>query len=295
MNFSDYLQSRSIENKFATVLRAARKSAGFTAEELCDQVRMPLQNYLLWEGGKDFPSLMEWKSVCDQLLIHIDSFRYGYIESHTNIHIQSNSKVGSFKIPHIYSESQATANRWFIPIVEYLRYRLGDDAFKQFLNHKLHLDEDYFYIYGYQVNFNLVQDIFRELFRLEITEYELSQVAHAGIQYLYPNRLRDIYCIYQNPEFIFLNLEQINNRFDLSFRFELIDGSGDVFYINNTSADWIQEKFNIESQILKLYHFYKREWFHMTVELVSHRKLIISEIELDDKRDIECLFQVQVA
>jgi len=293
MTFLKYLESRSFENRLSTVLRVARKSKGLSCEALCQDLGLASKSYLCWENGKDFPNLVQWKSICDYFSIGIDSCRYGFIDHNRDVIVDSNPKVGSFFLPLTYAQTQAASNRWLSPIIEYLRFRLGAKPSKRFFQ-SLNIDEDYFYLYDHQINFTFIQDLFKELIKLKLNKREIRQITSTGIRNLYPDILNRMYSIYRSPDFIFLNLEYLNRRFDLNFQYELVEESNDSYFIANTSALWLKDKFRLEGDILELYHLYKREWFKHVTEFVSQRKIIINEIELDNKEDIECLFQAQV-
>jgi len=295
MDFSDYLKSRPYKTRIPAVIRAARKAQSYSYENLCERLEISKKTYLDWETGKDFPDLIEWRMFCEHCEINHDSCRYGYIDNHKDIALINECGNHDFLASNRYVHTRAVANRWLIPLIEFLRFRLGDKQFKKLIQDDLGIDEDYFVLFDSLANFNLAQDLFEALVQLKVSLDEVRQIAQTGVRHLNFSTLERVFIGYHEADSIMKNIWLLNNKFDLNFKYEFVEVLESEIYIAATAAPWLKSEFHVNEKIRGLHRIYKGEWLKNAVELLSRRTISMQEIELDDKRDIDCLYQFQIA
>jgi hypothetical protein len=262
---------------------------------MCERLNISKEEYLAWENGIEFPDLIKWKIFCEFCEISHDSCRYGYIDNHKNIVISDERRTNELLPFNRYGHMPAIANRWLSPLVEFLRFRLGEKEFRRLIQDDFGMDEDYFVLFDSLANFNLAQDLFETLVELKVSSDEVRQIAQAGVKHLNFITLEKVFAGYHDVDSIMRNIGLLNCKFDLNFSFEFIERLESEFYIAATAAPWVQSKFHLKEKIRDLHSIYKGEWLKSSVELVSRQMISIQKIELDDKGDIDCLYKLQIA
>jgi transcriptional regulator with XRE-family HTH domain len=295
MRFRQYIQSRPYQERISIIFRVARKQKGLSVREMSLFLGLNGSLYQEWEEGTGTPDFLEWAQFCDRLDLDLDSCRWGYIDRGAPIQLKTAGNSGIFKLPPRYLSHQSTSNRWLFPIVEFLRFRMGKEEFFKFCE-TMGVDADYFYEGDQKLNFKLTQDILGELMKYKPTSSTARTIVDVAFSELRSDWLHRTTERHSNYTSLFMDLNNFNRYFDMDFSYEWVETLEDGFYFCATASDWIKSDINdMDSKTKNWYHRYKAEWFRNFILASSQLETSVEIIELDDKKDPDCLFRVQIA
>lgn len=298
MEFLNYLRNQTYQKRISCAMRVARKQRSLTLAESALYLGFPQKQVESFETCKSLPNFLEWAQISDRFGIDSDLCRGGLVDAGSFIEINPADRPAGFSLPARYTSWRATSNRWVLPLIEYLKFKLGDHKFMKFCE-KIEVDPDYFYLADQLVNFPLTHDILLEIVRLDREDGQPLKSIHTIIRAAFDDfqssRLRAVYKKYSSSEDVLSNLNDYNRYMDLAFSYERVEHLEDGHYICATAADWLRTSIDLDSNVKVWYHQYKIDWIRNLLRYSSGVESIVEIIELDDKRDPDCLFRLQIA
>ena len=156
--------SQGLKDRSALVFRSARKAAGYTQQDLAKVLGIQQGTISKIEDGKLFPDLFTWLHFAEILQIAERSIERGFIEG-LSLHplkLQSESRVGRFKIPMKYSQAQGTSIKMSKPAMLFAQKNIPAQASQELLR-EMGVEPDYFTDVRHQLNQQFSLDLYGKL------------------------------------------------------------------------------------------------------------------------------------
>ncbi len=167
----------------SNITRALRKHYSITQKDFCDLIKVSQGTLSKIEAGLLSLSATQWVYMCDHFKVPPTALLTGKIEAlkeDTKIELTSAKRIGTFKIPKIYSKYMGSTVRTVFPILNFITLKLGEQATKDLLK-SLDVDPDYFIIQTHPVSLKLVNDIVQAIINKGIlSQRNIGEILNAS-------------------------------------------------------------------------------------------------------------------
>ena len=150
----DYKQMLAVT---AGIVESARKNKGMSQIELAKELGVIQSTVCRVEKAQLSPTLYHWMKMCKILDIPEDAISVGYFDRARISKISSDSKEGGYPLPKPYVELRCVKVRWMLPILNFIKFELGEKIYLKMLD-EMQMRPGFFVNIDNQVNVKFVDD-----------------------------------------------------------------------------------------------------------------------------------------
>jgi hypothetical protein len=275
------------------IMRAGRKSSGFTQMALSKRLAVTQGTLSKFESALLIPSAPQWFDFSDLTQIPDRSFVLGYIDraskSSSLPQISSEPFECGFKLPARYAKNRGALVRGIYFLLHFAETKMGTKRYEKYLESK-GLDADFFVNLNHLINHQFIYDLLEELLHLKLLQPEDFKLMLKNASKPEGHGwLHEEYDKSGSQMDLFVRGLRHSPQYDLSFQFEIQEEKGVTTILISPGPHAAEFKCSEEGGVA--FCEYRRTFVEEFSNYLGFPKLRFESLECYYRGDARCVYR----